>query len=246
MDPGGVAYRIPLDNRIYATFFFMLATATRSNGSLLFIFPLCLTANKLFHAKSKKELSLNLLLNEAALLFYTGILQALPIFGVLLYGNILYCNDTPSPYCTSIMPNIYAYVQEKYWNVGLFKYWELKQIPNFALAFPIIFISVKAIWTYLNSDFIRFFTCGAQCKKIGKSFAENPLVMPFVAYWAVNFVILVFVANVQIITRMLCSLPAVYWFICDGFSIRYQWVIGYSLVYLCVGTMLFSNFYPWT
>ena len=224
----------------------MLATATRSNGSLLFIFPLCLTANKIFHARFKNTLSINLLLNEGALLLYTGILQALPIFGVLLYGNLLYCSEQPSPYCSDIMPNVYGYVQDKYWNVGIFKYWELKQIPNFALALPIIYISARAIFSYVRADIKRFVTCGAVCSRVQNDFLGSPLVMPFIAYWAVNFVILVFIANVQIITRMLCSLPVLYWFISDSILTSHRWIILYSLVYLSVGTLLFSNFYPWT
>lgn len=146
------------------------------------------------------------------------------------------------------MPNVYGYVQEKYWNVGFLTYWEIKQIPNFLLGLPMIIISLLAIFKYIRADIRRFFTFCVQCHdiKISKDFASNPLIMPFIVYWVFNFVIIVFVANTQIITRMLCSMPALYWFICDSLYTKNKWVLFYFLAYLLIGTHLFSNFYPWT
>jgi phosphatidylinositol glycan class V len=44
--------------------------------------------------------------------------------------------------------SLYAHVQRKYWNVGLFRYYELKQIPNFLLAAPLLILSFTAavVW----------------------------------------------------------------------------------------------------
>ena len=92
----------------------MFATATRSNGSFLFIFPLCFSINKLFTAFSKKTLSFSILFKEGILLLSAGLLQALPIFLVLSYAYSLYCKNEPSPYCSGLFPNAYSYVQEKY------------------------------------------------------------------------------------------------------------------------------------
>ena len=41
--------------------------------------------------------------------------------------------------------NMYSAIQKQYWNVGLFYYYQLKQIPNFILAAPIILISIFTI-----------------------------------------------------------------------------------------------------
>lgn len=44
---------------------------------------------------------------------------------------------------------LYAYVQRKHWNVGLFRYYELKQIPNFILAAPILVVSYWAVGSWI-------------------------------------------------------------------------------------------------
>ena len=115
-----VKFDLSLNDRILATFMFMMGTAARSNGSLLFIFPLCFSFNKLYHLR--KSLTFKIIGKEVALLGFFGLLHALPIFCVLYYGYSIYCVEQPSPYCFGIFPNVYSYVQEKYWNVGLFKY----------------------------------------------------------------------------------------------------------------------------
>lgn len=49
-----------------------------------------------------------------------------------------YCTaDTTRPWCSSIPPSIYSFVQAHYWNVGFLRYWTLANLPLFALAFPI-------------------------------------------------------------------------------------------------------------
>jgi phosphatidylinositol glycan class V len=48
-------------------------------------------------------------------------------------------------WCDKFMPFSYTDVQSKYWNVGFLKYWQLRQIPNFILATPVLLISIFAI-----------------------------------------------------------------------------------------------------
>jgi phosphatidylinositol glycan class V len=46
--------------------------------------------------------------------------------------------------------SLYRYIQEKHWNVGFFRYYQWKQIPNFLLAAPILMLSVggACLWIY--------------------------------------------------------------------------------------------------
>ena len=53
-----------------------------------------------------------------------------------------------SPWCDKLIPLPYSYIQDSYWNVRLLRYFELKQIPNFLLAAPMILLSSYAVLTY--------------------------------------------------------------------------------------------------
>uniref|UniRef100_A0A2P2ILB7 GPI mannosyltransferase 2 n=1 Tax=Rhizophora mucronata TaxID=61149 RepID=A0A2P2ILB7_RHIMU len=60
-----------------------------------------------------------------------------------------------------------------------------------------------------------------------------------------------FVMHVQVATRFLSTSPPLYWFasylmVCPG-SNRWGYVIwAYSAAYILLGSLLFSNFYPFT
>lgn len=55
--------------------------------------------------------------------------------------------------------SLYRYIQNKHWNVGLFRYYEWKQVPNFILAAPILGLSALGVyrWIYFSlvSDYGR-------------------------------------------------------------------------------------------
>lgn len=51
--------------------------------------------------------------------------------------------------------SLYAYVQRKYCNVGLFGYFEMKQIPNFFLALPVLALSYAAVFTWISHSWAR-------------------------------------------------------------------------------------------
>ena len=45
----------------------------------------------------------------------------------------------PRPWCDgSVLPNMYGFIQGEYWGVGPFKYYQLKQVPQFLFAAPML------------------------------------------------------------------------------------------------------------
>ncbi|PFX33537.1 GPI mannosyltransferase 2 [Stylophora pistillata] len=144
---------------------FSLGCATRSNGVL--------SCGFLAHRMTKNYVSSGLssfisdtgsltfwhLQSGTKLLLKLVILNGIVLFPFIifqLYGYYLYCipprsflgNLTNSPWCDKLVPFSYSYIQDNYWNVGFLCYFEFKQIPNFALASPVIILSVNAVLNY--------------------------------------------------------------------------------------------------
>ncbi|KAL5353485.1 ER membrane glycoprotein subunit of the GPI transamidase complex-like protein [Pseudogymnoascus australis] len=52
-----------------------------------------------------------------------------------------YCSSaSPRPWCLGLVPSIYTFVQEHYWDVGFLRYWKVSNIPLFLLAAPALVI----------------------------------------------------------------------------------------------------------
>ncbi|KAK3401573.1 GPI mannosyltransferase 2 [Sordaria brevicollis] len=56
----------------------------------------------------------------------------------------LVAREEAREWCAAVVPSIYTFVQEHYWNVGFLRYWTLPNIPLFLLAAPMLTILVKS------------------------------------------------------------------------------------------------------
>jgi len=181
---------------------------------------------------------------------------------------------------------LYSYVQDHYWfilfflsfflsfffsfsflssfhplkslirNVGFLRYYEVKQIPNFLLATPMIILSVYGIYTYFNYDRNRFLSLGLISSKEThqgkKKKKENGLfftktILPFIYLWVFLLVYLVPTIHIQVITRLFSSLPPIYWtitFTLYNSPKMFSFFIHYFVLYTLIGIVLYSNFYP--
>lgn len=193
---------------------------------------------------------------------------------LVLAGNRT--NDSISPWCSSNLPISYSYVQDQYWNVGFLRYYELKQIPNFLLALPLVLIILVNSFKYLRSH-------RAYCWRLG-IFDLKPTVLRsiqvadqnqfvFIVHSVVLTIFCVLFIHVQVTTRFVCSSsPMLYFFCANYFMINFNQhkkkdksgpsevnvfdlkrlnvmqkvIVYYFLGYYAVGTVLFSNFFPWT
>lgn len=147
------------------------------------------------------------------------------------------------PWCTAVIPNLsamYMFIQREYWNVGWFRYYEFKQLPNFILASPMLLFSMYAILHWLTKIQITSIT-------------------PYYVHWGVLLVNAIVVVHIQVTTRLLAACPPVYWAsamlmtssstkTAAAISIpaKGRVFVAYSLLYCVLGAGLFSSFYPWT
>lgn len=280
-----------------------LSTCTRSNGVLNIGF-VAYFGFRYFINQCKLQISITnkiIAMLKCIMIHLVIILFGLvPFFLVQLYAYIQFCtnfepnlseniveflenNDFIAPgsvmrynqsWCFNKIPLAYTYIQEKYWNVGFLKYYEIKQIPNFILAFPAVaFITISSI---------KFFTVHKEyCLKLGtldvkttfnkkRANAEamfEKTMFVFVAHAIFLTMYCIFNIHIQVTTRMLCSAsPVLYWFAAYYFvNIKTQstlqkefwlfmkyinkkqaFILSYFLLYCVVGIVMFSNFLPWT
>lgn len=184
--------------------------------------------------------------------------------------------DGVSPWCSYNLPISYSYIQEHYWNVGYLNYYEVKQIPNFLLAFPILFIIFYNSFKYFLRNQAYCFRLGIFNLKISVlrrvSIADQNLFV-FIAHAVVLSIFCILFIHIQVTTRLIASAnPVVYWFCADYFmgilqsnkqdddktevilnifdikrlNFTQKLIIYYFLGYFALGTILFSNFLPWT
>lgn len=145
----------------------------------------------------------------------------------------------------------YNYLQSIYWNQGFLNYWKLKQIPNFALAMPIILttVIVSILWILLNRDVTINLGFVPFKKERESSFWKCQFMVPFIFHGLFLVIYGLFFIHVQVITRLICSsTPLIYWIAASfpsgsGPEVVIHW---YFLSYIFLGITLFPNFFPWT
>lgn len=281
-----------------------LSIATRSNGLLNIGFLVYFWV--LFYRKTIWPHNIGTCINlikSLSTLFISIVICLIPFIFIQAYAYVSFCHDfepdlpqhiinfarknsyvLPGTYsksnqtwCLNAIPLVYGYVQKHYWNVGFLEYYELKQVPNFLLAFPIVFLiisnSIKFIKQHknlcLNLGIFEANFCSPSKDDDTVQVFDNKMFV-FIVHALYLTVFCIFFVHVQVTTRMLCSAsPVLYWFgayIFDAVSsIEYdllpswkcflftnelnskqKFVKYYFLSYFFIGTILFSNNYPWT
>jgi phosphatidylinositol glycan class V len=71
--------------------------------------------------------------------------------------------------------SLYRYIQDKHWNVGFFRYYEWKQIPNFLLAAPILLLSIAGVYRWIHWALISVYGKGKAPSSYKSIFIGWPL-----------------------------------------------------------------------
>ncbi|KAJ0083933.1 hypothetical protein Patl1_29945 [Pistacia atlantica] len=239
----------------------------------------------------------------------------IPFIAFQVYGYHNLClGHSPQamrPWCRARIPLLYNFIQSHYWGVGFLKYFQLKQLPNFLLASPILSLALCSIIYYVTAQPKLVYLLGFQAFKEGKDFAPVPFpletvpqsnsasatipekpssktgnqnfrqrkqihregnpavlpleygssvnsgylsvyVLPFILHLSFMVATAFFVMHVQVATRFLSASPSLYWFASylmasPGTGKTWGYLIwAYCTAYILLGSLLFSNFYPFT
>ena len=249
---------------LLASISLMISSATRSNGILAF--PIVLYHGILRGNRNSSQRFVCATLHASATI--------LPYAAWQLIGFRRFCTsdhplnlslDRPT-WCEWRIPHLYVYVQDRYWNVGLFRYWQMRQLPNFLLAAPVLLLSASTCWESCL-QFVRRLPIRANSQAYMDYFlrrSPSSMVVPrpgalhphadmYVLHWAFLSIACFFVLHVQVVTRLVgAGCAPFYWCLADkwldwertwkqgGGSIWF----GFCLLYAVGGTILHANSYP--
>ncbi|XP_068660456.1 uncharacterized protein [Aristolochia californica] len=76
-----------------------------------------------------------------------------PFIAFQTYGYLNICLGSVNelrPWCKATVPLLYDYIQNHYWGVGFLRYFQLKQLPNFLLASPMLSLAFCSVAKYLK------------------------------------------------------------------------------------------------
>ncbi len=249
--------------------FLVLASLTRSNGAALIAVIGHSTLLKQLQSRPKTLSSVLTAFAVAGLLTLPAAFSAwLPLFGFEQRARSMFCDGTRPPelvpWC-SAQPTgaaLYGFIQKNYWNNGLFTYWEMKQLPNFLIAAPMIVLSLIAIVKYFKQEqnFKNTFTLGlisndtSSVQRMEPYYNSN--VSSYILHWLFLLTFGMLFMYIQVLNRFLSSQCApLYWFAAHSLLQRPQGtkgkltsklIVAYFVLYCFIGTILFTSFYPWT
>ncbi|GAA6054109.1 hypothetical protein NBRC10513_006125 [Rhodotorula toruloides] len=197
-----------------------------------------------------------------------SLLSSLPFLAFQRYVYTLFCSEPSSlrPWCTEGLGFSYGWIQSEYWDVGLFRYWTLLQLPNFLLAAPVLALSLAASYSFYRSNLA--FTLRSTLPFLPLSLApsapprhanpseplSNPsspsatlALIPLIHLHTLLTLLLLTTAHVQIVLRVCVTNPVVWWYaaelVCSGSRWGRRWVV-YCVVWGTVATGLWAVFLP--
>ena len=221
-----------------ATLYFSVAAAFRSNGVLLALYvPWSLVVHPFLLSSTLPSLDV-----VFAACFYT-ILPLLPSLFHQRDAYRVFClaaaanHAQQSSWCNNLIPSIYTHVQRTYWHVGFLSYWTPSQLPNIALALPLL---VPLLFYSIPHTFSLF-----HGKKLG---SFRPLTTAAHSVHATFLgMTLLTSAHTQIGLRLLPALPSTYWAAAALLVERPRWGRAYVVWAVLWGAMsivLWAAFLP--
>ncbi|KAL2405727.1 GPI mannosyltransferase 2 [Exophiala dermatitidis] len=227
---------------------FGAATFVRSNGILAGM-PFLLEAMQTILAIVRRSLSFSRI-SRLLTTVLAGLLVAMGIVIPQFIAFREYCSGRSlgdrRPWCKLVVPSIFTWVQSHYWNVGLFRYWTLSNLPLFLLAAPtlwlLIYTAVEAVRNPGDLPWCRPSmspgTASRYRKRVVMSLALPQLALAVLALTSYH---------VQIITRLSSGYPLWYiWLAAKTHDApkRAALIIRWMIIYAMVQAGLYASFLP--
>nr|CAB3465944.1 unnamed protein product [Digitaria exilis] len=234
---GGLFYLFSGANTV-AVIMLAISGSARSNGALnagYFCFQALLRAYDAAVNKKRPLLVVQTLVAAAL----RSIFIFLPFFAFQAYGYLNICvhgsSEELRPWCKAKVPLLYGFIQSHYWGVGFLRYFQRKSV---------------AMET-VSATFHDAMSANQNIKE--KQHEGSILLLPFILHLTFMTFTAFFVMHVQVSTRFLSAGPPIYWAAAHIFaspnctSKRWGYLICvYFIAYILLGSLLFSNFYPFT
>ncbi|GAA6033138.1 hypothetical protein JCM8097_002964 [Rhodosporidiobolus ruineniae] len=222
------------------------------------------------------RVSLSTLLTSLPRFFLLSLLSALPFLVFERYIASLYCLPAGGgrPWCDSWGQLSYGWIQREYWNIRPFAYWTPLQLPNFALAAPVLLLSFSTLYRFYRSNLpsiVRFTLPFLPPSLLPPSTPprkdRDPLrplthpaspeqtatLTPYMHLYLATSLLLLTTAHVQIALRICASEPVAWWGAAELVLLSStrgggrQWGrrwVGYCVVWGTVSVVLWAVFLP--
>lgn len=240
-------YFLESDRVVVSSLFFSLSVMTRSNGLITCAFLAYYVIRSLMDL-TKTPFSK----------FLTSVKTGVCVIVVILPFIVFQRFYIPKNFCPSasfceemgsgsLLTIPYTLLQEKYWNQGFLRYWQLRQSHNFLIGSPVIILCLWSTFRYF-SRINRMITQKEVSVKEHK-FWLHPRLVPYAFHISFLAVYCLFFMHIQVAVRFLCSSsPWIYW-MCAALetnSRRHDVIRCLFTMYFFVGIALFANGLTWT
>eukprot|EP00250_Pteridium_aquilinum_P015990 c22875_g1_i1 orf=90-1604(+) len=145
---------------------FAISGGVRSNGVLHGGFLLFHAMQESF--KAFRQRRYKMAVQILCIVVFQTTIVFVPFVAYQTYGFLKLCVKETSkkesmysrPWCNEKIPYMYGFIQSHYWDVGFLRYFQVKQLPNFLLASPTLFLAGWSIFFYVKHRPRLFFTLG--------------------------------------------------------------------------------------
>ncbi|KAK1139675.1 ER membrane glycoprotein subunit of the GPI transamidase complex-like protein [Aspergillus melleus] len=237
---------------LLAALVFSAATVVRSNGILsgfLFAYDALIQLQGLLSRGVSVDAFVHL-----GVVIISGCILALGFVVPQLFAYAQYCmpEDVSRPWCRRLIPSIYGWVQDNYWNVGFLRYWTVSNIPLFLLAFPMLAILIRSSTWGLKAFLASSSHEASDSDRVISSKTQASLLMRLTVPQALLSGLAITNYHVQIINRVSSGYPVWYWYLAHlilgdsgvKHSRIFTLAVPGAVIYALIQAVLFGSFLP--